>query len=135
MERLDSRARKKISGPAWHKLRPLFDEINKALLTVSPSARGKLMTIYVKYVSDETGSQPYAVLWLKKSSQLVLGLALPQSYHATFLAPTPPGYNYAGLTAFLTVTVDTPVPEELTQWVQDAYDNVRACVTRKDGDQ
>ena len=74
--RMDPRALERVSGPSWRKMRPLFDQVSGLLLSVSATARGELTTIYVKFLDQETGPQPYAVLWIKKASEMVLGLAL-----------------------------------------------------------
>src|SRR5262245_55173257 len=77
-ERLDPRALKRVSGHSWQRMRPLFEQVSNTILSLSPTANGKLTTIYVKFVSQETGIHPFAVLWIKKASEMVLGLALPE---------------------------------------------------------
>jgi hypothetical protein len=128
MERLDPRAEKRISGPAWLGLRAQFEQISEALLSVTPSDRGELTTIYVKFVADEIGNQPYGVVWLKKSSDLVIGLALPEGYKSTALGPPPPGCKYAGLTSFLRITPKDTVPPQIAQWALDAYEHGRSTM-------
>ena len=127
MKRLDERAIKRLSGPSWTGLRRQFEKVHEALTSVSPSARGELTTIYVKYVADETRDQPFAVVWLKKSTELVVGLALPDGYELSALGPPLPGYKYAGLTAFLRITSQDIVPPQLAQSAHDAHENVRSA--------
>ena len=93
-----------------------FDRISDALLAASPAARGELTTIYVKYVADEIGNQPYAVVWLKNSKELVVGLALPEGYESPGLGPPMPGYKYAKLTRFLRITPNEVAPPEIARW-------------------
>ncbi len=79
MERLDERAAQRIAGPSWDEIRPLFAELHDVLIAVSPAASGELTTIYIKYMDKTKSQQPYAVLWIKKSTEMVLGLAVPES--------------------------------------------------------
>lgn len=125
LKRLDPQASRRVSGPTWSGLRGHFVQINKALLTVAPSARGELTTIYVKYVDKSCHDIPYAVLWLRTSNELVLGLALPKEYDAYKFEPTPKGCKYARLTAYLTIKPRDVLPVEISQWAIDAYNNVK----------
>ncbi|MBC7818538.1 MAG: hypothetical protein IAG10_16750, partial [Planctomycetaceae bacterium] len=78
MNRLDPDAVARVSGPRWSTLRPAFIEISDAMLAVSPEATGRLTTIYVKFQFMRGDSViVYAVAWIKKSSEIVVGLALP----------------------------------------------------------
>lgn len=123
MERLDPRAVKRVSGPAWASLRGHIDRLNEMLLGVAPTARAELTTIYIKYTIDsKTGRKPFAVLWVKKSTELILGLALPQEVKAAVLHDSLEGYKYAGLTAFLVVTPNHDLPDELEEWVKIAFE-------------
>jgi hypothetical protein len=126
VERIDPRVIKRVSGPAWKPLRGQFDRISDALLAVSPTAHGELTTIYVKYVADEIGNQPYGVVWLKKSTELVVGFALPEGYESSELRPPLQGYKYAKLTAFLRVTPQDLLPEHVYQWACDAYEHIKS---------
>ena len=126
MKRIDERAVKRVSGPSWTGLRRQFEELHEVLTAVSPSARGELTTIYVKYVADEIGDKPFGVVWLKKSTELVVGLALPEGYESRGLVPPIPGYKYARLTAFLRITPEGSVPPELHHWAYDAYEHSRS---------
>ena len=126
LERLDERANKRIAGPGWDKIRPQLERIHRALASVSPTAWGELTTIYVKYGTKETGSQPYAVLWIKKSTELILGLALAEEYPLGALTPLASQLKYAGLTVYLGFDPQTEVPDLLSQWAQDAYAHVRS---------
>ncbi len=128
MERLDPRVIKRVNGKAWEGLRGQFDRISDALLAASPAARGELTTIYVKYVADEIGNQPYAVVWLKNSKELVVGLALPEGYESPGLGPPMPGYKYAKLTRFLRITPNEVAPPEIARWALDSYAHVRSMM-------
>ena len=109
MERLDPRASKRVSGPSWAKVRPQFERINEALLAVSPETQGMLTTVYVKYAPDPH-QQPFAVLWVRKSTELVLGLSLPEEFESPHLGESPVGCKYAGLTWYLTVLPEVLEP-------------------------
>jgi hypothetical protein len=122
MERLDPRAVKRVSGPSWGKMRPLFDRINSSLLGVSPTVRGELTTIYIKYFEPQLPNRPYAVLWIKKSTLLVLGLSLPEIVESPRLAGPPSHLKYAGITKYMTVEPGQDVPEELAVWATLAHD-------------
>lgn len=128
LEHLDQRANNRIAGPGWDKIRAQLEKIHRALVSVSPTARGELTTIYVKYGTEETGAQPYAVLWIKKSTELILGLALPEEYTIGALTPLATNLKYLGLTVYLRFDVQSQVPNLLSQWAQDAYAHVRSTI-------
>jgi len=109
-------------------MRIKFERIARTLLSVSETARGDLTTIYVKFVAEETANHPYAVVWLKKSSEIVVGLALPEEPRMPVLAAAKRGYHYAGLTAFLTIGQEDEVPPEIEQWARDAYVHAKAKI-------
>lgn len=121
IERLDPRAIKKISGPAWDTLRPAFAMLNDRLLGVSDDVNGELTTIYIKYRGETTHNQPFGVVWVKKASQLVVGLSLPESFEHERFVPTPKGCTYAGLTKFLIVDANLGVPDEFDDWAKAAH--------------
>ena len=121
-ERLDPRARERVNGIAWEPVRPNFERINQALLSVSPTATGEFVSQYVKY--GEVGGQPYGVLWLKKAREMVLGLALPESVESTSFVEEPKGCRYARLTKYLVIGSDE-VPAEIEKWAKLAYDELQ----------
>lgn len=125
MERLDPRAIERISGPAWSRLRLQFEQIHQALIDVAATVHGTLTTIYVKYTDDDRcRSEPFAVLWTKTSKQLVLGLALPETFNADLLGAAPPRHSYAGLTRYLVIAEGETIPVELAEWGRAAYEHV-----------
>lgn len=127
LNRLSSDAVKKVSGPSWDPLRPAFLEISERLLEVSPQAVGVLTTIYVKYqVSSATNSAVYAVVWLKSSKQIVVGLALPEATSSSSLVPPPRGMTYKGLTRYFTVQSGELIPEALREWARMAFEQETA---------
>jgi hypothetical protein len=129
MERLDSRAIDRVSGPAWDKIRSQFVKIHNALISASPHVRGELTTIYVKYTSaSETGQKPFAVLWIKSSSKLVLGLTLPESYKDELLVSAPPGHSYAELTKYLVVRPEQDAVDRIEAWAKAALEHMKSCV-------
>ena len=120
-ERLDPKAIDKLAGPSWDSLRPLFSELNETLLSVSDSTTGRLTTIYIKYTSPDTSGNPYAVVWVKKASELIVGLSLPEDVEDARLGDPPKGCKYAGLTKFFTVDADHRVPDHFSAWAKQAY--------------
>ncbi len=123
-DRMDLRALERVSGPSWRKMRPLFDQVSDLLLSVSSTARGELTTIYVKYLDQETGSQPYAVLWIKKASEMVLGLALPNEATPPYFTEAPRGCGYKGLTKYVAIHENDEIAPDLADWVKVAYAHV-----------
>ena len=124
--RLDPRAIERISGKAWDGVRSHFASIHEAIIAASPSARGALTTIYIKYTSDETGQNPFAVLWVKSSAELVLGISLPDtaSLPQSLLARSTP--NYKNMTAFLRFTAADSVPNKLAGWLAESHKRIAA---------
>jgi hypothetical protein len=102
-------------------MRPLFDEVCSTLLSVSPTARGELTTIYIKFLSEETNGRPYAVLWVKRASEMVLGLSLPEDRASPEFEAAPAGCKYAGLTKYLCFHAHDGSPNELLTWALEAH--------------
>ena len=121
LERLDKRAVDRISGPAWDEIRAVITLAHSALVSPSAACSGELTTIYVKYGDALAGTMPYAVMWIKKSSSIVIGLALPASIDVPSLASAPAGCKYAGLTRYLCLNAGDEVPAELASWAKEAY--------------
>lgn len=124
MDRMDTRAVQRVGGPAWEQMRLTFEAVSERLLGVCPTATGELISTYVKYASElETKGQPYAVVWLKKASEIVIGLALPEPLCSPKLTAAPPRHVYKGLTGYLTLRPGEPLPDELTQWACMAFES------------
>ncbi len=116
-----------MSGPSWQPLRAKFLDLSQTLLNVSPDTFAELTTIYVKYLFRQNETPVvYAVAWLKKSAEIVVGLALPEYVTAAVLQPPPPDKKYPRLTKYLTITLADDVPEQLGDWARAAYANVVA---------
>jgi hypothetical protein len=124
--RLDSRAVQRVSGPSWQAMRPTFNALSDALLGVSPTTRGELTTIYIKYVCTESNNQPYAVIWIKKANEVTVGLALPEEIDSSCFVAAPPKCKYAGLTRFLVLRQGDTIPADFTFWAEKAYHHVRS---------
>ena len=120
----DDKATARLSGRAWDAIRPKLAAINGALLSVSPTAKGELITIYIKYMTAETGQQPFAVLWVKTASEIVLGLALPPDFPTPNVETPQKKISYKGLTKFFRLGVGHEVPDKLCVWAEAAYRNV-----------
>ena len=122
---LDQRVTERISGNAWGEVRDLFYKVSDALLAVSDSAYGELTTIYVKYKPSPDATAPvYAVVWIKSSKQLIVGLALPDHVAHPTLGKAPQGAKYKGLTKYLTVRPGDQIPDEFSEWARTAFDGI-----------
>ena len=119
LDRLGPKATKRVGGKAWAITRPQFERIHNFLVSASADASVELATVYVKYTVPAI-RQPFAVLWVKKSTELVLGLALPEDYTTSILSDAPNHIVYAGLTKYLCIHPGDPVPSELSKWAKDA---------------
>jgi hypothetical protein len=95
-------------------------EIAEALLNVSNGARSNLTTIYVKF--ERSDGTVYAVMWIKRSTQIVVGLSLPETTSHARLHDAPKGMTYPGLTRYFTVDIGGAVPMELVDWARVAFE-------------
>lgn len=118
---LDQRTIEKVNGQAWKPIRQLFDSITADLLSVSESSRGELTTIYVKFISAETHPQPFAVIWLRSSSKLTIGLSLPEEYEHEIFCDTPRGCKYAGLTKYMVLNIGDSKPLDFNKLAVEAF--------------
>lgn len=121
MSRLDERAVERVSGPSWQALKPAVLEIGETLLSANKGAKSNLTTIYVKF--ERTDGSVYAVMWIKKSTQAVTGLALPEGIENGRLHDAPKGMTYPGLTRYFTVQEGDEVPGDLAEWARTAFAN------------
>ena len=126
-DRLSQDAIQRVSGPSWEPLKQAFFKISEALLSVSQEAAGVLTTIYVKYqVNSSPNSAVYAIVWLKDSKQIVVGLTLAENYESELLGPAPPRTKYKGINQYFIVKPGEAVPSELSQWAVAAFQNALA---------
>jgi hypothetical protein len=122
---LDSRALKRISGPAWDDIRPLFLDLSTLLLAASPKARATLTTIYVKYELQRGEDwRVFAVAWLRKSTEIVVGLSLPETTKSPEFHATPKGCFYMRLSKYFTLKKNTRLPKELAAWASMSAEHV-----------
>ena len=130
---LDMRAVNRVSGPAWKAIKPHIDFVNAAFLGVSPTSRGELTRIYIKYTTSETGCQPFAVMWVRSSSEIVIGLALPPDFCVgNIRAPLKP-IAYSGLTTYFCLTAQDTLPVDIAAWSMAAYANCLSnCESRRE---
>lgn len=129
IERLDEKAVQKVSGPTWESLREDFFTISEKLLSVSPNAASQLTTIYVKFCTTSAMNQVYAVVWIKSSKAIVVGLSLPEDFQDSDLSPPPKGHGYKGLTKYFSVTADEGVPNSVLRWAKLAYQTASEAMT------
>ena len=123
---MDPRAIKRISGPSWEELRPKFYLICDALLSVSNDAFAELTTIYVKIsLKNPKGNLTYAVVWIKHSSEITVGLSLPDGIKSKRLFAPPKRMKYTNLTSYFMVKKGEKVPAEIYKWANLAYENIQ----------
>ena len=126
-ERLSDRAKQRVSGQSWDDLRQVFFAASNVLLGVCPTAVGVLTTIYVKYQVDASpDSAVFAVIWLKSSSQIVVGMALTSGTASPHLVKAPKSLSYKGLSGYLVLGPGSELPGEFAAWAQEAYLNATA---------
>lgn len=123
IERLDSRAIDRVSGPSWEPLRSVFLDVSRIFLGVAPEAQSQLTTIYVKFSTGSDGTNVFAVVWLRSSKEIVIGFSIPTDFHASQLGDAPPKTKYKGLTRYLSLNPGQPIPLELGEWARLAYTN------------
>jgi hypothetical protein len=119
---LSQRTIAKVSGPSWESLRGQFMQIARLLLAISSDADSDLLNNYVKFTINSAPDSPvYAVIWLKTSQRLIVGLALPEKYDAHGLGPALPGTTYKGLTKYFVVERGGAGPKGLAKWAGLAH--------------
>ena len=121
--RLDRRAVDRVSGPAWDGLRDQFLTMSKLLLDLGPDVYSMLTTIYVKFTKAPEQQQPFAVIWVKNSKQMTVGLALPEGHGCASVTVAPQGMSYRGLTGYVTVKPGESLPEEVAALCRLAYED------------
>ena len=128
MAPIDPRAIERVKGPAWDGIRHQFETVARTLLDAAPDTASELTTIYVKFRVTADGPV-YAVVWLRRASELVVGLAVPQDAGGKLSAP-PKGREYPKLRGYFVVPAGGTVPRELAAWANAAYAAVRvsACL-------
>jgi len=125
MGEISEKAREKVSGPSWDAMRPKFDDMTDTLLSVDADAFADITTIYIKFtISNQATSPVYAVMWVKSSKRLVVGLALPEDDVPDDLGKAPKGMSYKGLTGYFTVEQEDDIPSSLAEWATNAFNFV-----------
>jgi hypothetical protein len=125
IERLSDDAIQRVCGPAWEPLKQTFLDMSEVLLSAAPESVGVLTTIYVKYqIGSAPNSAVFAVVWLKNSKQILLGLALPEDFESPLLGPAPTGMKYKGITKYLALKPGEQVPTDLAEWAVAAFATV-----------
>jgi hypothetical protein len=134
MSELPQHAVAKVSGPSWEPLRKQFLEIGRLLLEASPDAQAELLSQYVKFTTSAAPNGPaYAVVWLKSSKRLIVGLALPDAYEAEGLGAPLPKTTYRGLTKYFAVEAGSTAPHGLATWAGMAYRNTLSVAAQPSG--
>lgn len=127
MSQLTQEAVEKIKGPAWDGVREMIMQISEELLSVSGEAGNALTTIYVKFTIGSGAASPvYAVMWLKTSKEVTVGLAMPEPLDEG-LGAAPPRMSYKGITGYFSLKVGDSVPEKLSFWAQKAFQTIVAA--------
>ncbi len=130
LERLDERAISRVNGAAWTTLRGAFFRVAKALLAVSPQTRSQLTTIYVKFCVDDQLDTVYAVVWLKTSRQIVVGLNVPEEHRPISVPRSMPGHAYKNLNAYFVIDPDDVIPDRLFDCIPVAYLHASSSVIK-----
>lgn len=120
MSELDPRAVDRVSGPAWKPLKAAVLSIAHALLQVSDRACSEMGTIHVRF--ERADGSTYAIMWLKKSTHVVVGLALERDATGERLHDAPNSMTYPGLTRYFTVAPGDEVPPDLPTWARAAFE-------------
>lgn len=128
IEQLDPRALQKLSTPSWAMLLPSFEVIHLALISVSATSIAELTTIYIKYVDPSKSQKPYAVVWIKRPSEIVLGLSLPPESISERLTLAPSGFVYSGLTGYVRIASALDLPVDLDALAKQAHSHLSASV-------
>ena len=93
-----------------------------------------LLSQYVKFTTTAAPNGPaYAVVWLKSSKRLIVGLALPEAYEAEGLGAPLPKTTYRGLTKYFAVEAGSTVPGGLATWAGMAYRNTLSVAASQAG--
>ena len=129
MGKLSEHAIQRVSTPTWDRLRPQFLEMGRLLLGMSLDVNSEFISHYIKFmISTGPNSPPFAVVWLKNTKRLIIGMALPETYEAEEFGPSLPGTAYKGLTKYFTVEPGTAVPKGFSEWARLAYENVLSAM-------
>lgn len=124
--RLDPKAFDRLSGKSWAALLPDFLQLSRVLLAAAPDAHSELTTIYVKFcLPVASKSSPYAVVWVKRSSELVVGMALPEDLECADLGDPIAGMKYPLLTKYFVVRPGGGLPSGLADWASLACQRLR----------
>ncbi len=122
IKRLSTDAVQRVSGPSWQPLKAAFLDISGILLSVSPDSIGTLTTIYVKFqLNSAPSAGVYAVVWLKTSKELVVGLSLSDDFSSPHLGEAPPGMKYKGINRYFSLKPGQPIPVLIAEWATEAY--------------
>ena len=125
MKKHDERIDNKIAGPAWDRIREKVMKIHWLLLDLHETATSELTTIYIKYKTlPEPMAPVFAVMWIRTTKKVILGLAAPEKIEHQNIIDAPFGMKYKGLTSFLEITEDHEIPVELEQWAEVAFYHV-----------
>jgi hypothetical protein len=118
----DPRIDDRIRSERWDGVRAPFQRMHRHLLSLGECVQAELTTIYVKYTySADPTAAVFAVIWLRNSKQIDVGLALPEGQVPGALASSVRGLRYPPLNAFFCVSAGDPVPNGFEEWAQAAY--------------
>jgi len=119
----DDRIRTKLASKGWDTLRPTFEEVHNALLSVDDDVAAELTTIYVKYkYAPDSVSSVFAVTWIKTVKQIIIGLAMPPDSIPEGLSAAPPRCHYPPMNGYLTLKEGDEVPRAFPDWVRMAFE-------------
>lgn len=131
LERLDEKAIEWLSGKVSEQTWPQLSAIHSALTSVSASARGELAQNevtgprHIKYVSDETRHQTFALVSLGNPPDVIVALNLFPGEHEipTELAGLSFHAYRRGVACF-SVAALSKFPKLMNEWVTTSHANV-----------
>lgn len=126
MRKYNEKIDNKINGPAWNNIRDKIKHVIQLLLAVDESTVAELTTIYIKFkITDKIIFPVYAVLWLKSSKKILLGLATHDKINNEVIIDPPSDRKYKGLKSYLWLKENEDIPTGLEIWIKEAYQNIK----------
>jgi len=100
-----------------------FKVRQQCLLSLGGDITAELTTIYVKYkYSPDAMSEIFAVVWVKNTTQIVVGLAFPEDKIPSELSPAPARHNYRPLNGYFVLRPGDALPASFPDWARQAYE-------------
>jgi hypothetical protein len=102
---------------------PNSSKYASSALSLGGDITAELTTIYVKYkYSPDAMSEIFAVVWVKNTTQIVVGLAFPEDKIPSELSPAPARHNYRPLNGYFVLRPGDALPASFPDWARQAYE-------------